>query len=276
MMGYRSLLVNDRKIRFLDTGEGPALVLVHGFLESSGIWSDFIRHLSGPFRVIAPDLPGHGGSETVPGLMGMDGMAEAIFNVLRFTGTKKCVMIGHSMGGYVTMAFAEKHPDLLAGFGLFHSTARADTPEVKQNRIRTIEAIRNDHLSFVRQFIPALFAPVNRGCLDEEIKRMVQQAGRMKKEAIIDAIIGMKDRPDRLHLIGQSTVPVLFISGREDPRVNMQDMAQQALTAFRGQLNVLGGVGHMGYLEAMNETAAIISAFAGNAFILQNEKTARR
>jgi len=203
-------------------GKGPAIVLLHGFLESGEIWKNFSRRLKESFMVITIDLPGHGHSNISGSLTSMDEMAEAVRYVLKSLGVNSCLMAGHSMGGYVTLAFAEKYQRLLKGFVLFHSHAAADSPENRTNRDRVISLVRKDHHSFIKNFIPNLFAPSNVKKLSREIENQKNLADKTPKEGIIAALEGMKNRPDRQHVLLQSKVPVLFIIGKSDNRIPLE------------------------------------------------------
>lgn len=103
-------------------------MLIHGFGEDAAIWNNQTEYLKDKFQLIIPDLPGSGKSEMTDD-MSMEGMAEVIHSIIRQEDIDACTVIGHSMGGYITLAFAEKYPDYLSAFGLFHSTAYADSDE---------------------------------------------------------------------------------------------------------------------------------------------------
>ena len=122
------------EIYFDDIGEGNVIVLLHGFLESTEIWKDFAKKLSKNFRVISIDLPGHGKSEIIDEVHSMDLMAKEVRNILEISGINKCVMVGHSMGGYTAIAFAKKFRRFLKGLILFHSHVEADNE--KENMVR--------------------------------------------------------------------------------------------------------------------------------------------
>ena len=253
-------------ISYNDLGKGEAIVLLHGFLESKKIWEPFAAELSKKFRVITIDLPGFGESECLAETHTMDLMAEAIYDVLHFLEVKKCVMIGHSMGGYVTLAFAENHPGMLKGFGLFHSQAMADPPEVKKNRTRAIEVVRKDHLGFIIEFIPSLFNPDEVKKYRKEIKALQEDAKRCSTEAVIAAIRGMRERPSRVHVLEKTKLPVLFILGKKDQKINFEQAMMQASVPKQSHCLLLGNVAHMGYIEASDVTLKAIVHFAESVF----------
>jgi pimeloyl-ACP methyl ester carboxylesterase len=251
-----------KKLFCQSAGKGPAIVLLHGFLESSVLWKNYIRKLSESFRVIAPDLPGHGHSEPIASVHSMDLMAEAVRHALSDAGSDSCLIAGHSMGGYVALAFAEKYPRKVKGIILFHSHAGADSPETRANRDRTIEIVRQDHHGFIRNFIPGLFDPANVKLYKDEIAALQEMASVTPKEGIIAALEGMKNRPDRQHVLAQSKVPVMFIIGKNDNRMPMEIILPQTTLPEHSEILLLEKVGHMGFIEAPAVTFRAVKGFA--------------
>lgn len=260
------------------TGKGPAVVLIHGFLESSAIWKNLSRRLSKDFRVITLDLPGHGESGLIEAPSAapasgrktyshsIDLMAEMVHHVLKNLDVTSCVMVGHSMGGYVTLAFAEKYARKLKGFVLFHSHAAADSPEALVARERTIGLVKNDHQHFISHFIPELFDPANVKKFSGEISRMKALSGHTPKEAVIAALEGMKTRPDRTHMLANVNMPVLFIIGKNDSRIPLQAILPQTILPRHSESLILDQVGHMGFIEAPGKTFEALKGFAARCF----------
>ena len=123
------------------TGKGKAVVLLHGFIEEGIMWNDTARALSKKHRVIVPDLEGFGNSPLQSKTLSMEHYAGEIYKLLKKEKVKQCVMLGHSMGGYIALYFAEKYPQMLSGFGLINSQCYADTEEKKANRKKGNEFI---------------------------------------------------------------------------------------------------------------------------------------
>lgn len=253
---------NATMLHFRVTGNGPVIVLLHGFLESSEIWKNFARKLSKSFRVILIDLPGHGSSGCIGEEHTMDSMAESVHFALKSLGVKKCLMAGHSMGGYVTLAFAEKYPRMLKGLALFHSHAAADSPETAANRERTIALVEKDRLGFIKNFVPDLFYPANLKKYSREIALLKDLTEKTPKEGVIAAIRGMKNRPDRQHVLMNSRVPVLFIIGKNDSRIPLSTIIPQTLLPAHSETMLLDNVGHMGFIEASAKTFDALQGFA--------------
>jgi pimeloyl-ACP methyl ester carboxylesterase len=253
---------NGGKIRYRDAGEGPVVVLIHGFLESLTMWESFVEYLQDSFRVITIDLPGHGLSSNYGTDNSMDFMAAAVKEVLDLLYVKKAVVIGHSMGGYVTVAFARNYPETVSGFGFFHSHAAADSAEAKINRGRAVKVVEQNHKEFISAFIPDLFTPENRIKLSKEIAGMQEEARRMEKEGIIAALNGMRGRKDGYSLLKNTKVPVMFIVGKQDSRAPMDDIKKQIFMPENSHVLILEKVAHMGFLEDFQQTAGFLKNFA--------------
>jgi pimeloyl-ACP methyl ester carboxylesterase len=249
-------------ISFDVKGEGPELVLLHGFTESSDIWTNFVNVLQDEFRVITIDLPGHGKSECIADVHSMELMADAVKAVLDHLKVNTCVMVGHSMGGYVTLAFSKAFPGVLKGIGLFHSTSLADNDEAIEKRNKAIEIIKRDHSDFLLGFIPELFAPESRERLGDAINKLMGEARKMSPRALIAAQEGMKSRSSTLDVLINTTLPVMFIAGQKDSRVPFENIwVQMALTETAYSL-ILRSSGHMGFLEEPKRTLDFTAAFA--------------
>jgi pimeloyl-ACP methyl ester carboxylesterase len=245
---------NQKKISFEDKGKGNPIVLLHGFLESLEIWNQYVKELSREFRVVTIDLPGHGKTEAISEVHTMELMADVVKSVLDNLKITECVIIGHSMGGYVALAFAEKYGSFVKGLGLFHSSALADTNESLVNRDRMIALVKQDKLGFISQFISSLFAKANQKRLIHDIGRLEDIASSMKPESVIAALEGMKVRTDKIDLLRTAEFRIMYVAGQEDTRIPLEVILAQVKLIPHYEINFLGGVGHMGFLEAREET----------------------
>ncbi len=263
MPNKRYFEYNNSKLCYQVQGDGPTLVLLHGFLEDMDIWQKFSKHLSKKFKVILIDLPGHGNSEMLAETHGMDLMADSVNAILEYLGIKKSVMIGHSMGGYVALAYADKYLGKLNGLGVFHSHALADNTEAKINRGRAIQVVKNNHKDFISAFIPDLFTRKNQDLLANEIKQLQKASRKMSKEAVIASLEGMRHRTDKLKLLSSMRIPMLFIIGKQDPRTPIDKILQQIALPKHAEVLLLDDVAHMGYLEAFDQTLAFVDHFIG-------------
>jgi pimeloyl-ACP methyl ester carboxylesterase len=237
------------KINYHVTGEGPAVVLIHGFLESTWMWKDIAPVLAKKHKVICVDLPGHGASESIGYVHTMEEMAEAVMAVCKELKLRKVAVVGHSMGGYVALALAEAFPDLIKVLVLYHSTALADSPAKKNDRLRAIELIRKSPSSFIRNSIPLLFRPVNRKLFKAQIDALKLEALKTTAQGVVAAIQGMRQRPSREVLLTFPPYPVHLIASDKDPRIPLEESLAQAKLSSGVRLQVIHGCGHMSYIE---------------------------
>ncbi len=257
----RFIQYQNKPIFFSDRGNGYVIVLLHGFTESLEIWKNYAEKLSESFRVICIDLPGHGRSANLAEVHTMELMAEVVHAVLHSCGIKRCVMVGHSMGGYVTLAFAASHDDMLQGLVLLHSQADADDDETCRNRDRTIALAKANRSAFINQFIPSLFASANRKKFYREIEILQNQAGSISGKALIAALEGMKIRSDQRNLLSSTSLPVLFIAGKQDSRIPFGKVIEQIALPKHAEALLLEDAGHMGYIEASEVVLQTIRDF---------------
>ena len=261
-MKTKTVTYNNKSINYSSQGSGPAIVFLHGFLESITIWENFMSNLSARFTVVAIDLPGHGQSAIWEKEHTMDFMAGIVNTVLEQLNISECLMAGHSMGGYVTLAFADRFEDKLKGIVLLNSHAASDSDEAKQNRTRTINLVKKDRIGFISSFIPDLFSQANVGRLSKVIEKHREIAYNTPAEGIIAALKGMKSRNDHRLLLENINIPVMIIAGKEDKRIPEGMIMTQAGLPRHTELILLAEVGHMAFIEAEEITLQIIRDFA--------------
>jgi pimeloyl-ACP methyl ester carboxylesterase len=252
----------NSSLSYNDTGSGLPLVLIHGFCESKELWKDFEEKFSADYRVITPDLPGFGASPLKRKEINMRYMAEAVHELLVSLNIEKCVMVGHSLGGYVTLAFAEKYENMLHGIGLFHSSAFPDSLEKKKSRNKTIEFIeKHGAEAFAASFVSPLFYPANRERLKSEIEFLTKIAASTSAESIIAATKAMRDRKNRTEVLKNIKAPVLFIIGEDDPAIPLDASLEMCDMPGRAVKHILSQTGHIGMYEKKEETLNIVGEF---------------
>jgi len=255
----------QKELSYEVLGDGPPVMLIHGFGEDRRIWKDLSMHLSTQWMVICPDLPGSGKSplpENVDAYRQMGDFAAALLEILQAEGIASATMIGHSMGGYITLAFAEKYPERLNAMGLFHSTAMPDGPEKIQARERGIEFTRaNGAGRFLSQAIPNLYGAVYTKRHADEITAHIALAQSFTDQAIIVYYQAMMRRPDRRSVLQTFAKPVLFIMGEEDKTVHLQETLSQSYLPKESHVHIWKEVAHMGMKENPEATNAVLSVF---------------
>ncbi len=263
----QELKFHDALIRFRDEGRGEVVVLLHGYLESLEIWDGFSEGLAKHYRVLSIDLPGHGRSGLFSKVDTMAVMADAVEYILQELGIGRAVIVGHSMGGYATLAFAEIFPEMTTGYCLFHSNAFADPEEKKMNREREIELVRSGKkMQIINTNIPKAFADENLEKFAGEVERARQIAISTPDEGIIMALIGMKSRPDRTRVIKESNVPILFVAGKKDNYIPFEVAEKHFNLSPRQDILILENSGHMGFIEEKEEALEGLLFFLEKVF----------
>jgi pimeloyl-ACP methyl ester carboxylesterase len=258
----KNIFVGAHRIAVSSFGRGKTpLVLLHGFCENQAVWRTILPKMTNK-RVILIDLPGFGESDMLPKGAQMTDFADILQQVFQQLNVEKVVLVGHSMGGYVALAFAEKFPKMLVGLGLFHSHPFEDSPERKGFRQKAIEFIRQNGLElYCRQLFPALFAPGFSEKNPEPLQTLTQIARKFDPEGVIRAIEAMINRTDLKAVLKKISCPVLFVVGEKDGLLPTDQLLAQTHLAKRADIHFLKNIGHMGMFEATNETARIFLNF---------------
>ena len=271
-MEEKIILFNGKQIGYRITGTGPTVVLVHGFGEDGTIWDNQYTKLQG-YRFIMPDLPGSGLSGSV-NQTSMEGMAEALYDVIqseingnRPPNKEKVVIIGHSMGGYVTLAFAEKYPEMLSGFGLFHSTSYPDTEEKKKTRLRGIQFIK-DHGSyeFLKTAIPNLYSLITKEIHPQIIEEQLGRSHNFSPESLVSYYEAMIARKSTSFVLKEAKCPVLFVLGKYDVAVPLKDGLEQCKLPDFSYIHILEKSAHMGMREEVSVANQILYTYLENIF----------
>ncbi len=263
----KEILYQNKKISYRSTGSGKPLVLIHGFGETGDVWRLQENFLKNKYHLIIPDLPGSGKSEMIED-MSMEGMADVIKAIVDTVFPKaspfrgRLVGVGHSMGGYITLAFAEKYPEYLSAFGLFHSTAFADSGEKKEIRRKGIEFIhRHGAFEFLQTTTPNLFSPNSKSEIQNSINEFIESLKDFSADALIAYYQAMIQRPDRTAVLKNSKIPILFIAGEYDNAVPLNDSLKQCHLPEKCYFHVLKKSGHMGMLEQPGDANRILDEF---------------
>jgi pimeloyl-ACP methyl ester carboxylesterase len=253
------IIYKNTKISYSDSGKGNAIVLIHGFLENQMMWQDLVPELSKKYRVITLDLLGHGETECLGYVHSMEENADVVQAVLSKLRIRKAVFVGHSMGGYVALAYAELYPENVRGLVLQNSTSKADSEERKTNRDRAIKAVKKDYTTFIRLSIANLFSPDNRERLIDEIEKVKIEALKTPLQGVVASLEGMKIRKDREVLLHLTPYPKMLILGKKDP-VLIYETALEQIENTALKLITLPG-GHMSHIENRDELKDVLLGF---------------
>jgi pimeloyl-ACP methyl ester carboxylesterase len=255
--------VNGIAMRASDTGNGKAVVLLHGYLETMEVWENTIAQLSKKFRIIAMDLPGHGFSGFRKDATTMEFMADCIKQLLDKLNIAECFIAGHSMGGYAALAFAKKYPETAKALCLFSSTPNADTEQKKRDRDREINLIKAGKMELIiKSNISRGFADMNVKKLDEEIFAIEDTAKVSDNDGIIACLQAMKMREDMNDFMKTVQQKSLFVFGRHDNYITF-DVAENIMQKYpQATAFVLEHSGHNGFIEEPEKSTEILSNFA--------------
>jgi pimeloyl-ACP methyl ester carboxylesterase len=239
-------------IHYVITGKGHTVVLLHGFGEDGTIWENQLDYFKDNYQIIIPDFRGSGQSELLPNEdLSIESMAKDVKLILDAEEIKSCVVFGHSMGGYITLAFAEMFPERIIGLGLIHSTSFADSEEKKIARKKGIEFIeQNGSSAFLRATIPNLYGEKFKTASQEIFNQLLEKSLAIKKETLIAYYEAMMMRKDRTDILKETKTPVLIFIGEEDKAVSPEDALYQSSLPAKCQVKLVQGIAHTGMWES--------------------------
>lgn len=246
-------------LNFEKKGNGKeTLVLLHGFMENISIWSDMEAYLSKDFTLIKIDLPGHGKSDTLAEVHTMELMADEVKQVVDRENLAQFHLLGHSMGGYISLAFAEKFPDSLKSLTLFFSTYFADDEEKKEQRIKSYRIIKDAFAHYARAGIPNLFNQNERDVLEGKIETALETALSTNNLGALACVKGMVARTDKKHILENLEAKIVVIAGKHDNAVK----TDKTINSLPDRTNIKSYIvdcGHNGHWEKPGICAEIIN-----------------
>ena len=266
-MTEKTFTYQNSSIVYRTIGEGNIVVLLHGFAEDGDIWENQVNFLKDKFRLIIPDLPGSGRSELVQEA-DIETYAQIIKEIIATeladspNRDETVSLIGHSMGGYITLAIAEKYPHYLNSFGLFHSSAFADSEEKKQVRTKAIDFINdNGANAFLKTSIPGLFTKEFVAAYPEKIDDLIDRGKSFSPQALVQYYKAMIARPDRTNVLKTFPKPILFIMGEFDNAIPLQSSLQQCYLPLQSHVHLLEHSAHMGMWEEADLSNQLLLKF---------------
>ncbi|WP_185861176.1 alpha/beta fold hydrolase [Blattabacterium cuenoti] len=251
------------KINFQIKGKGVPIVLLHGFMESLEIWNYIYYNIHNKYKVISIDFPGHGKSlflKEKDTVLTMEKTAEIVKKIIEKENIQEAIFVGHSMGGYVALAIAEKYPEMFLGLCLLHSTTESDTPEKKKNRIQSIQLAIDNHPLFISTSIKKLFHDKKLHFLQNEISFVKKIASQTSIISITSFLKGMSIRKNRKFLLKKTQFPKLYIAGLYDLILDIKKIYEETKNANNTYF-VSIPAGHMGHIEKPKEIVRILENF---------------
>ena len=236
-------------------------MFIHGFCEAKEIWMPLIPALQETSTIIAIDLPGFGKSGLIKNTT-LDVYAEAIKSVLDYEKIKRCILIGHSMGGYTTLTFTRKFPERLDAIGLFHSHPFEDDEFKKENRSKAIKLVSKfGSERYVRELTQGLFTQFFISANPEAVEAFLQLCQKTKEETVIQALQIMRDRSSNEEALKNYTGKGLFNIGKEDSTVTYNKSLEMAAMPSCSLIHIMENCGHMGMTEYPKESIKVIKEF---------------
>ncbi len=243
--------------------KGPTLVFLHGFCDNQELWSEFVAPFLETYQVLTLDLPGFGNSEMLPVPFTLDQIGDELAEWLTEKKLEKSLIVGHSLGGYVALSLLARHPEMISGIVLFHSTPLPDLPERKAIRNKVIDFVNQHGVEpYIETFVPGLFADK----LDPHVRTTRERTLATRPAALVGYAAAMRDRPDQSATVIAGHLPVLIIGGIRDSLISIDQLREIAKNAPKCELFELEKAAHMGIFEAKTECQAIISGFAARTF----------
>jgi 3-oxoadipate enol-lactonase len=249
------------QLHYVERGEGLPVVLLHGFPFDHRIWEPAAEALSDTYRVIAPDLRGHGQSPAPEGVYTMDALAGDVLALLDELKIERAVWIGHSMGGYITMAALRIAPGRIAGVGLVATHPFADSPEKQRDRIASAKkALERGSEAVVSGMVNGLFAP-GTDLESEPVQRIRQIMVNTPREGVAGALEAMAGRPDSVETLRDAAIPMVLIAGAQDQIVGPDMIETMAKTLPKLRRVPIDGAGHMPMIEQPDALTAALREF---------------
>ena len=252
---------------YFKQGKGPVVILIHGFAEDHTIWQHQVESLSKNYCCILPDLPGTGVSTLTSSAISIEDMADFIHAIAVQEQVVKPILLGHSMGGYITMAYADLYPDALAGLGLIHSSAYADDELKKENRLKSIRLIEREGKEvFLKAMIPNLYAEASKVKFADAMLQHLNIALSISSASLVAYYHAMINRIDRTTVLRAASYPVLFVIGKQDNAIPYGDMLAQSVMPNQGMVELLPEIGHTGMVEASEMVNSILNRYVESIY----------
>jgi pimeloyl-ACP methyl ester carboxylesterase len=261
-MSLKKISYKYTEISYIVNGNSDkSIIFLHGYLENKEIWNKLVSEGFENYKTIQIDILGHGSSGITKNAS-VEEMANGVKAVMDAENIKTAIIAGHSMGGYVSLAFADCYPEMLDRFILVHSTCYADDAEKIEVRKKATEFVKEGKKDLIiSTAVPNTFATKNLKNFDKELKYIIEQAKNTKEDGICFALEAMMKRPDRSHVLKQNNIPYLLLIGEEDNCVSYTSSISQIYLSNKSKHTILKNSGHMGFIEEEELTRNAILDF---------------
>lgn len=257
----REIRNDDTTISYLIGGKGPCLIFLHGYMETKEVWLNFADSFLLNYQVVIPDLPGHGETSLNNDINSMENMADAVITILIRNNIEKAIFIGHSMGGYVALAFLDKYKSYINGVGLLNSLSVADSRKKIGERLKEIEIIQKGKKDLLIKFgIPNSYQQNSKDIFKAEISNQIQFALAIPSINLIATINGLNVRPDRSLLLLKSNIPYIMLQGKND-KVLPTHVLEMENQIHSDNFLWIDNCAHICFVEQKSKTHKIVLKF---------------
>ena len=235
-------------ISYSSIGKGDAILFLHGFLGNKKVWKPFVNHFKHNHQVITIDLPGHGKTSIIEDEMTMEFSAKLIKQILETENILNIHIVGHSMGGYIGLAFAKLYPKTIKSLTLFNCTAYGDTKQKQADRLKAVRVFDMNPSIFIDEAIKNLFYEPNLSILSKEVQELTNMAKNTAIKGAKGSLRGMRVRDNHVDWLSKQKFPLHFIAGEHDNTIPFSSIKEQ-VKITEANFTTLTNSGHMGFIE---------------------------
>ncbi|MBW7868644.1 MAG: alpha/beta hydrolase [Brumimicrobium sp.] len=246
---------SSTSLHYRIVGDGYPVVFLHGFLETNHIWENILPHMK-DIQAICIELPGHGKSPLLAEELSLSNIAQAVYTVIKNLNLPRFSMVGHSMGGYTALNLYELASEKIDHLILLHSHPWADPKEKKNNRTRAARVVEYDKMLFLNEAIPYLYH--KQEAFTKEIQHAIKIAQTISEEAIIQSLLAMRDREDKVNVLEMMGKNLHIIQGEYDVLIDASIMQAEA-RIHHNTFDLIKDIGHNGYDEAPEQVICLLN-----------------
>ena len=235
-------------VSYSTIGKGDAILFLHGFLGNKKVWTPFVNHFKPNYQIITIDLPGHGKTSIIEEEMTMEFSAKLIKQILDTEDILNVHVIGHSMGGYIGLAFAKLYPKTIKSLTLFNCTAYGDTKQKQADRLKAVRVFDMNPSIFIEEAIKNLFYKPNLTVFSKEVQKLTEMAKNTPTKGAQGSLMGMRIRYNHVDWLSKQKFPLHFIAGEYDNTIPFSSIKEQ-VEITNANLTTLTNSGHMGFIE---------------------------
>ena len=235
-------------VSYSTIGKGDAILFLHGFLGNKKVWKPFVNHFKPNYQIITIDLPGHGKTSIIEEEMTMEFSAKLIKQILDTEDILNVHVIGHSMGGYIGLAYAKLYPKTIKSLTLFNCTAYGDTKQKQADRLKAVRVFDMNPSLFIEEAIKNLFYKPNLTVFSKEVQKLTEMAKNTPTKGAQGSLRGMRIRDNHVDWLSKQKFPLHFIAGEYDNTIPFSSIKEQ-VEITNANLTTLTNSGHMGFIE---------------------------